>query len=99
VNGSWLFQFIMDLNKSSNTATSHHLNGNREIDFIAGTMRMTDVGFHLPHIRQLSDHNPICVTIDGTTEEVTALVPDRTVARDLCRATLSEEEPSPSAHL
>jgi endonuclease/exonuclease/phosphatase (EEP) superfamily protein YafD len=34
INGSYFFEYLLGLNRSSNRVTSHHRNGEKEIDFI-----------------------------------------------------------------
>lgn len=46
---------------------------------------LTDELLTIPHFRNLSDHRPICVTFKSENQAMEALIPDRTVASDLCQ--------------
>jgi hypothetical protein len=42
VNGSLFFEYLLGLNRSLNRVTSHHRNGDKEIDFIFSDAPVTD---------------------------------------------------------
>jgi endonuclease/exonuclease/phosphatase (EEP) superfamily protein YafD len=80
VNGSWFFEYLLGLNRTTNNITSHHLDGNREIDYIFSDMPLTDLRLHMPHIRELSDHDTVCATFTNAHVQLEAQVPDRKLA-------------------
>jgi hypothetical protein len=67
VNGSWVFDFITNLNRSNNASTSHHRGGQREIDFIFGDAPMKNEPVLIGDARNLSDHDLICTSIQAST--------------------------------
>jgi endonuclease/exonuclease/phosphatase (EEP) superfamily protein YafD len=80
VNGSWFFEYLLGLHRSTNNITSHHRDGNREIDYVFSDMPLTDLRLHTPHIRNLSDHDTVCVTFTNAHVQLDAQVPDRKLA-------------------
>lgn len=89
MNGEWLFDFLREMNRSNNPGgTSHHRSSNRELDYIFSSYPITDVQLAIPEIRNLSDHDPVAVSIQVPTARVTASIPDKRVARQLFNTVL-----------
>jgi hypothetical protein len=99
VNGSWLFECILGLNRSHNATTSHHRDGNREIDFIFSGIPLENVQLTIPNIRDLSDHDPICVQMQATQVKTEAYIRDCEFARKLFNEIFDSSNPTPQEHL
>jgi endonuclease/exonuclease/phosphatase family metal-dependent hydrolase len=99
VNGSWLFQHLNTLHRSSSGPTSHHRGGSREIDFIFSTQEIRNIRDCLPNARRLSDHNPVCVAVECSNEPSRITIPDRELANEILHRLLEMDDPRPRDHL
>jgi endonuclease/exonuclease/phosphatase (EEP) superfamily protein YafD len=96
VNGNWLFEFFLSLNRSHSGATSHHKNKHRELDYIFSGMPVSTLKLDLPNIRNLSDHDPVVVAFQTTQRRTEAQIPDRKFANKLFDQVFASQQPSPT---
>lgn len=99
VNGSLFFEYLLQINRTRNATTCHHLNGTREIDFILSDAPLQDVRLDTPNIRRLSDHDVVCCDFAASTNELTALIPDRELAREVYERVTSGRAQGPRDQL
>lgn len=95
MNGSYFFELVKDLYRSNQGATCFKTEGGRELDWLVSTAPMEDIKLEMPWIRELSDHNIVCVSFRCDKLETTALIPNKKLISELSKAIINGEIPSP----